>query len=152
AGQSESNAVRGYDDGMRAGAWRDRRRRLRRLAGQLRTERLQTRDHLQLSAFGHADCRRLPWLRRVHDQGHRNRSREGGLVRKELSDAGDGAGSESWLRQSGADRAHRTCRAQQLARGGVEAGLSYWRGIRSAGAAGEDDATVVWTRVYGLPT
>ena len=37
------------------------------LAGQLRTQCLQAGDHLQLSALGHADLRRLPRIRGIHD-------------------------------------------------------------------------------------
>ena len=102
---------------------------IRRIAGQLRAERLQAGDYLQLSAFGHADHRCVPRLCRIHDQGHRGRSRESGLVREELADAGDGAGSQGRIRQGRADRAHGARGAQQPARSGAEAGTSHRRRI-----------------------
>ena len=76
AGQGESDAVRGHDDGGGAGARSDGSSRIRRLTGQFRTERLQAGHHLQLPALGNADLGRLPWLCRIHGQRHRGRARE----------------------------------------------------------------------------
>ena len=47
------------------------------------------------------------------------------LVREEFADAGDGARSESGIRQSCADCAHGARRALQPARGSIEDGISY---------------------------
>ena len=68
AGQSQSHPMRGHDDGRRAGSWGNRGGRLCRLAGQLRAQRLQAGDDLQLPALGDAAARCLSRLRRVHDQ------------------------------------------------------------------------------------
>ena len=54
ARQSKSHAVRSHDHGLRPGARRHCRRRIRRIPGQLRTQRLQAGDHLQLLAFSHS--------------------------------------------------------------------------------------------------
>jgi fumarate hydratase class II len=70
ARQGQSHAGRSHDHGLRAGARGYCRRRFRRIAGQLRAQRLQAGHHLQLPPLGHAHHRRLPRLRRVHDQGH----------------------------------------------------------------------------------
>ena len=100
---------------------------------------------LQLPAFGHADHRRLPRIRRVHDQGHRGGSRQSGRESEELADAGDRADPKDRLRQSSQNRAHRPRRTQQPARGGIEAGLSHRRGVRSVDEAGENDPAVART-------
>ena len=110
--------------------------------GNFPAERLQAGDHLQLSAFRHADHRRLPRICRVHDQGHRGRSRQSGRESQELVDAGDRADAKDRLRQSSQNRAHRPRRTQQPARSGIEVGLSHRRGVRSADEAGENDPAV----------
>ncbi len=97
AGQSQSDPVRGNDDGLRAGTRRNGCSWIRRIAGQLRTQRVQASDHLQLFALGHFDHRRVSRIRRVHGQGDRGRSRKGGLVRQEFADAGNGARSQGGI-------------------------------------------------------
>ena len=52
ARQGQPDAVRGADDGLRRGAGPRRHDRLRRLAGQLRAERLQAGHHPRLPALG----------------------------------------------------------------------------------------------------
>ena len=142
AGQSKSHAMRGHDDGLRAGSRRHRSGRIRRIAGKLPAQRLQTGNHLQLPALGHADFGRLPRLRRVHDQGNRSGSGQGQDAREQFPHAGNGAGSKGRIRHGSKDCAHRARPTHQPARGRPEAGPSHRRRVRSLDEAGEDDAAV----------
>ena len=60
AGQGQPDPERGDDDGGRPGDRQRRDDRVRRLAGQLRAQRLQAGDDLQLPALGRSSRRRLP--------------------------------------------------------------------------------------------
>ena len=71
AGQGQPDAVRGHDDGLRAGVRQRRRGRLRRLAGQLRAQRLQAGDGAQRAGVDPAARRRRAGLRRALRRRHR---------------------------------------------------------------------------------
>ena len=60
AGQGQPDAVRGADDGLRAGVRQRRRGGVRRLAGQLRAERLQAGDGAQRARVDPPARRRVP--------------------------------------------------------------------------------------------
>ena len=66
--------------------------------------------------------------------------------REQLSHAGNGASAEGGIRQSCKDRAYGARGTYQPAGGGAEAGLPYWRRVRSTGEAGEDDEALVVSR------
>ncbi len=71
AGQGQPDAVRGHDHGLRAGLRQRRRGRLRRLAGQLRAQRLQAGDGAQRAGVDPAAGRRRAGLRRALRRRHR---------------------------------------------------------------------------------
>ena len=84
----------------RAGDGQRRRGRLwrrRRVSGD---ERLQAADDLQHCALDHASHRRLHQFPQVPDRGHQAQSKEDQGICRPLADAGDGALSSHWLRQS----------------------------------------------------
>ena len=70
-GQGQPDAVRGPDDGLRPGVRQRRRGRVRRVAGQLRAERLQARDGAQRARFDRPARRRLPRVQRPLRGRHR---------------------------------------------------------------------------------
>ena len=94
---------------------------LRRLARQLRAERVQAGDHLQPSPFGHARrcLPRLPWILRP---GPQLRSRRIETIRRKLAHAGDGAEPQDWVRQGRRDRQEGAPRGHRLKEAAVALG------------------------------
>ena len=77
AGQGEPHPDRGHDDGGDAGLRQRHGDQGRRLAGQLRAQRLQARDDPEPPALGAAPRRRLPHVPRVLRRGARSRTGSG---------------------------------------------------------------------------
>ena len=75
ARQGEPDPERGHDHGLRAGHRQRQHHRHRRLAGQLRAQRVQAGDDLQLPALGRHPHRRLRLVPRVRDRGRRRPTR-----------------------------------------------------------------------------
>ena len=76
ARQGQPDAVRGHDDGVRAGVRQRRRGGVRRHAGQLPAERVQAGDGAQRAREHRAHLRRVPGVRRGLRQGHRAEPRD----------------------------------------------------------------------------
>ncbi len=143
AGQGEPHAMRGADDGLRAGDGQRRRHWLRRLAGQLRIERLQTGHDFQLPQFRPAASRRLSVVRRALRERPWSEPRAHRGLREALPDAGDGAEPEDRLRQRGEDCQDRAQRRHDPARSHAQARVALGGGVRSGGHPRAHDATVI---------
>ena len=100
AGQGQPDAVRGDDDGLRAGDRQRHRDRDRRRAGQLRAQRLQAGDHPQLAALDRAcwptRATRSPSTASSASSPNRERIAQ---LRRRLADAGHRAQPAHRLRQ-----------------------------------------------------
>ena len=91
-------------DGGVPGHGQRHRDQVRRLAGQLRAQRLQAGDDPQLPALDDAARRREPHVPRVLHRRPAGRPRAHPGARRALADARDRAGPEHRLRQRGRDR------------------------------------------------
>ncbi|CAA9557098.1 MAG: Fumarate hydratase class II, partial [uncultured Thermoleophilia bacterium] len=139
AGQGQPHAVRGADHGRRAGVRQRRRRGVRRLAGQLRAERLQAGHGPQRARVDRAARGRLPGLRRALRGRHRAEPGADRAQPERVADAGHGAQPAHRLREGRRDREEGARGWHDPAGGGRGARTRDGRAVRRVGAPRGDD-------------
>ena len=137
ARQSEPDAVRGDDNGGRAGDGQPGGRLDRRRQRPPRAQRVQAAHRAQRAAQRAPAERRGQLVHRALRRGHRAAARAHRAAAARLADARDGAQPTHRLRQGGKDRQERTRQRPHAAPVGHRARHPHRRQVRRARQAGE---------------
>ncbi len=139
AGQGQPDPMRSDDDGLLPGVRQPDRGHGGRQPGPFRAERVQAGAGILYDAFHPTVVGRRSFIHRALRCGNTRRRKAHPGLDGTLIDAGDRARAQNWLRQRREGRQDGACERHHIEGRGCAAWLCYCSGIRSFGAAGQND-------------